>query len=1419
MKKISKIISMCLICVLAIAGAITGLVLMNKKPNNEDSSVIEPVNIYYATAEENTGAALAAEEKKGGAHYVGKGSLLELTSGLTRGQEANYGGAIYIDNGGRFVLNGGTISYNYAEYGGAIYVAAGGVCELNAGTISYNKSKDAAAIYVEAGATLIIGDNVVIQNNGYVEFDEYVVNYYVDGVLTNSVSQGAPVVNIDNVGTDGAGDEIDYTMCNGFFTDSTYIVPLEEGETIPFDSEVSGQSATVSTSERNVYTKKATPEKLSFTELDDGNYSVRGIDGITGAVVIPQQYKAEGEDEARDVVEIEEAAFSGFYNITNLYINTNITIIPVACCADSSIGTINITEHITEIHDVAFEWCGLEELRISKSVEYIGEKVVTGYIGWMRIIVDEENPVYDSRDNCNIIVETATNNAIAIIDYEDFINMPNTIKIIGKSACVDMYGLEDLDKLEIPEGIEEIQDYAFKLNSFDEIRVTSVVLPQSLQELGASVFEEWNLSELTVKSGLTTVDEGALKNYDGSFLPITTLNIDMVTIPGSTFNFPSLETLTIGDNATTISANAFNGCSALNEVVVGKGVKTVNSAAFTGCDAVKDMSVYCNADNTNYSYLPCNSIETLTFDVAKTFPSAFAKLPNLKTIVMGDLVTSVGWRLFMSNAVIEDVTIGYGVKSIDAFAFRECTNLRKVTMPATTEDKIPALTTLKQGAFYKCSALQELLIPGTITDIALQTCYMCPGLQKAVLEEGLGMLPSVMFADCSNLTEVNIPSTVTSIGERAFENCALLETINIPGVVTTINGKAFNGCSKLKTVNFEEGITAISSNMFTNCSSLTEIITRANASDIPTGVEGKVVLPTTLTEVGFSSFSGCSALTKVILPDSVQSASGSAFSGCSSLSTFISGKKLSTFGANVFQGCTSLSYIVCEPETSDLVADDYVGELVLRDSITVIPESMFHSCSGLLGVEIPESSVNIGNSAFYGCSNIPQITLSLNTTTLGSAIFYGCSNLEEVTLRGPITSWAPTSSIFGNCSSLKTLNIGKYMTSMPTIPSLATIETCDMSESSVTDILASTFQNCSSLKNLTLPAGLLTIGAQAFNGCTSLTVLNLPKLLTSIEVSSVRGAKNLAALTIDDSNAVYTNGATNSNVLIKRDTRELVIGANNAVIPSSSSVVTSIGRYAFYYKNIYSINIPANITLIGLSAFQYCEELTNLTFDNPAVTSTNGLELEAHAFRDCSSLGSVSFPDRMKIIRAYSFLGTAITSVDLSDCSNLIMVGKKAFDAYNLTSFSIYASDMVEEDEAFVDEGEYYYDGSLFYQYWVDIYPQVYQWYLSGSSGSESVRNCYYTKTNSDGVTIASPEGDGYTVYFDFYIGDADYGDPEDVYKDPDIIDSIIADHMIDPSIIYAYGIGYDGGLLSLGFLQYIWEVDGPYHLLRAPVE
>ncbi|MBQ8365496.1 MAG: leucine-rich repeat protein [Bacteroidaceae bacterium] len=194
-------------------------------------------------------------------------------------------------------------------------------------------------------------------------------------------------------------------------------------------------------------------------------------------------------------------------------------------------------------------------LFIPASVKWIGKGILDNCIYLEKVVVDAANPYYDSREECNAIIETATNTFIAGCSNS---KIPQGITKIADYAFSGHFRLGSIN---IPESVTYIGDYAFHYCPFYRI-----ALPQGLTHIGDYAFQMCNkLVEIDIPQNVTYIGEAALSNCGYSTLVIP----DKVTYIGAwAFDkCPNLTTVTIGESVASIGVFAFDGCDKLTKIV------------------------------------------------------------------------------------------------------------------------------------------------------------------------------------------------------------------------------------------------------------------------------------------------------------------------------------------------------------------------------------------------------------------------------------------------------------------------------------------------------------------------------------------------------------------------------------------------------------------------------------------------------------------------------------------------------------------------------------------------------------------------------------------------------------------------------------------------------------------------------------
>jgi hypothetical protein len=191
------------------------------------------------------------------------------------------------------------------------------------------------------------------------------------------------------------------------------------------------------------------------------------------------------------VTNIRRFAFDGCSSLTSITIPSSVTNIgDGAFWGCETLTSITIPSSVTSIGEGAFVLCGsLTSINIPSSVTSIGEGAFGGCDKLTKIKVTPGNPVYDSRNNCNAIIETKSN---TLIQGCAKTIIPSSVTSIGEKA---FSGCDNLTSITIPSSVTSIGEAAFE--SCDNL--TSITIPSSVTSIGDDVFQGCeNLKTITI---------------------------------------------------------------------------------------------------------------------------------------------------------------------------------------------------------------------------------------------------------------------------------------------------------------------------------------------------------------------------------------------------------------------------------------------------------------------------------------------------------------------------------------------------------------------------------------------------------------------------------------------------------------------------------------------------------------------------------------------------------------------------------------------------------------------------------------------------------------------------------------------------------------------------------------------------------
>ena len=443
-----------------------------------------------------------------------------------------------------------------------------------------------------------------------------------------------------------------------------------------------------------------------------------------------------------NITNIEDESFSGCYNLSYTIIPENVIEIDyLAFGGCSNLMSITIPEGVRSIGTNAFSGCSkLSSILIPKTVNSIGRSPFSNCVGLTSIVVDSCNGNFDSRNNCNAIIEKGSNCLIQ--------GCKNTI---------------------IPQSVKSIKDFAFVGCSL----LSCINIPDSVTSMGQCVFEHCSsLTSVTVGNNLENIGHYAF------------------------FNCSSLKSIVIPNSVTRIEDSAFRGCSSLTSITLGDNVKNIESGVFLNCSSLESISIpegiECIRDNT---FSGCTSLASVNLpnSIIKIEKYAFEDCSSLDSLIIPNNVTSIGESVFDGCTGLKSITIPKSVTSIGGRAFADCSSLTSITIPNS-------VTSISGSTFSSCSSLTSVTMGNSVTSIGSYAFCRCSSLTSITIPNSVTSIGNSAFYECSSLTSITLGNSVTTIGNQAFYYCSKLTSVNLPNSVTSIGDYAFSACYKLDTV-------------------------------------------------------------------------------------------------------------------------------------------------------------------------------------------------------------------------------------------------------------------------------------------------------------------------------------------------------------------------------------------------------------------------------------------------------------------------------------------------------------------------------------------------------------------------------------------------------------------------------------------
>ena len=627
-----------------------------------------------------------------------------------------------------------------------------------------------------------------------------------------------------------------------------------------------------------------------------------------------------------------------------------------------------LNEGLEYIDAGAFMDCkNLRYVYIPSTVKRIEAAPFSGCDQLEKIVVSPDNPYYDSRGECNAIIDTAKN---MLVSGCHTTQIPDDVVEIG---CIAFASTEKLEEITIPDSVKKIEWNAF--NNCKNLQ--HVRFPKHLEYIGEGAFAYCEkLEELDLPASVKTIEFEAFNNT-----PWLRKKPDGMVIVGSVLYkykpFDGDEKVEpdciIPEGVESISDDAFYMLEKPLRIYLPKSLKTYNAGSLRCLTKyytmIRPEGVGEDYPYTDKSYV-CATVDDIVYELDNWQKTARVVRPYD--------------RLYRGHIIIpESISYEgetYRVDTIGrrAFAFDDAYTYEMF------EEK--ELGRYIDGKFLLESPCY-VEIPATVNQIESEAFMRCFDLCCVVIHGSMTVGKDV-FKDCDSLQTILVSSCYKSWYRKQIEDkydCITDCVAKIDGVYYHLN-EATQKARVIKHYQTNEEYNSVYKGYIT----------------IPAAVEHQGIT-FRVTDIAAYAFYD-STIDGINLPEGLETIGNNAFMYCENLRTLEIPDTVTTVGEAAFTDCENLRYVK------------------LSENQRLMRNELFSGCSQLQTVLLGSEIKNVSNYAFSDCKNLRSIYLPETVKKIGEGAFHGCSSLKE--LRIPDSVHILDMNVFEDCYEMNNLILG-----------------------------------------------------------------------------------------------------------------------------------------------------------------------------------------------------------------------------------------------------------------------------------------------------------------------------------------------------------------------------------------------------------